>query len=336
MTLGHAHGIGLCASIPHTARDFRYNIAYFSAMPRKPPPPSRPADLLTLEERMTGDFPLVVITLEQENLAPHGHDFVELVYVNAGAAVHVHGSRRYPIFAGDCFVIAPGERHGYDERNGLHITNVLFFPSILSAHLADLRTMRGFMRFFTIEPLFRSESDFRHKLHLGATQQRQASGLIDTLKRELARCPEGYRSLCTSLLVQVVVLICRSYEQMTGARVVSEEFDRRQGMVEAAISYLEQHYGGEVSVEDVARSAFISPSRLSHVFRDTTGMSLFDYLTQIRIDRAQHLLAESDKTVAEICFELGIQSPTYFTRLFRRMTSQSPSQYRLSARGAVR
>jgi two-component system response regulator YesN len=102
-------------------------------------------------------------------------------------------------------------------------------------------------------------------------------------------------------------------------------------MVEAAIAYLDQHYAGEVSVEDVARSAFISPSRLSHVFKDATGMSLIDYLTQIRIDRAQHLLAETDRTVAEICFELGIQSPTYFTRLFRRMTGTSPSQYRHAA-----
>jgi AraC-like DNA-binding protein len=304
-------------------------------MPRRPHPPKHPSELLTLAERMTSDFPLVVMSLEQENLGPHGHDFVELVYVDAGSAVHVHGSHRYPIFAGDCFVIAPGERHGYAERNGLHVTNLLFFPRVIKAHLSDLRTMRGFMRFFTIEPLFRGENAFRHKLHLSASQQRTASQLIETMRRELARQADGYRSLCGAALVQLVVLIARCYDAATNNYITSEEFDRKQSMVEAAITYLEQHYGGEVSVEDVARSAFISPSRLSHVFKQTTGMSLMDYLTQIRIDRAQQLLADTDNTVAQVSFELGIQSPTYFTRLFRRLTGKSPSQFRQAARAGT-
>jgi AraC-like DNA-binding protein/mannose-6-phosphate isomerase-like protein (cupin superfamily) len=290
-----------------------------------------PAETLTLRERMEGDFPLVVMSLEQENIPPHGHDFVELVYVNAGSALHVHAGRRYPIFAGDCFVVAPGESHGYEQRRGLHITNVLFFPQILRHHASDLRRMPGFVRFFTIEPLFRDESAFRHKLHLGASGQRQAAGLIYALRGELAAHRDGYRSLCTGLLLQLVVLVSRSYGQATRPALVSGEFDRKQGMVDAAIAYLEQHYGSDVSVADVARSAFISPSRLSHVFRAVTGMSLVDYLIQIRIDRAQHLLAETDQPVAQVSYELGIQSPAYFTRLFRRMTGLSPSEFRRSA-----
>ena len=289
--------------------------------------------MLTLRERMAGDFPLVVMSLEQDNIAPHGHDFVELVYVNAGSALHVHAGRRYPIFAGDCFVVVPGESHGYEQRHGLHITNILFFPQVLRHHASDLRRMSGFVRFFTIEPLFRDESAFCHKLHLSASGQRQAAGLIDTLRRELAARGDGYRSLSTGLLLQLVVLVSRSYALATRPTVVSDEFDRKQGMVDAAIAYLDQHYGADVSVADVARSAFISPSRLSHVFRDTTGMSLMDYLIQIRIDRAQHLLAETAEPVARISYELGIQSPAYFTRLFRRMVGSSPSEFRRSAGG---
>lgn len=192
--------------------------------------------------------------------------------------------------------------------------------------------MRGFTRFFTIEPLFRGESSFRHKLHLGLSHQRQITQMAQTLARELEQKSDGYRSLCTAHLLQLVVTIARLYDTMTGGARVSGEFERQEGMVEAAMAYLEQNYGSEVSVDAIARSAFISPSRLSHVFKQSTGMSLMDYLIQVRIDRAQHLLADTDRTVAQICYELGIQSPAYFTRLFRRMVGVSPTQFRDSAR----
>ncbi|MBD3239618.1 MAG: helix-turn-helix domain-containing protein [Chitinivibrionales bacterium] len=287
---------------------------------------------LRMRERMEDDYPLVVMSLEQENIAPHGHDFVELVYVNAGSGVHEHAGRRYPIFAGDCFAVLPGERHGYAQGRDLHITNVLFVPELLRHHASDLTHTTGFVRFFAIEPLFRRETAFRHKLHLSASAQQTVRKLCAQLGRELRMRESGYKSLCTGLLLQLVVFVSRCFDKSIQSSTVREDFDGKQSMVQAAIAYLESNYADDVRVDDIARSAFISPSRLSHVFKDTTGMSLMDYLTQIRIDRAQQLLAETDESITAISFELGIQSPTYFTRLFRRMTGVSPSEYRKSAR----
>ncbi len=287
---------------------------------------------LRMRERMADEFPLVVMSLEQENVPPHGHDFVELVYVNAGAGVHEHAGRRYPIFAGDCFAVLPGERHGYARERDLHITNVLFLPELLRHSASDLTDTPGFVRFFAIEPLFRRETAFRHKLHLPASAQQTVRGLRGRLERELRAREPGYKSLCTGLLLQLVVFVSRCFDRSLQSHAVEQEFDGKQTMVQAAIAYLERNYGGDIRVEDIARSAFISPSRLSHVFKDTTGMSLMDYLTRIRIDRAQQLLAETDRGICAIAYELGIRSPPYFTRLFKRMTGMSPSDYRRSVR----
>lgn len=287
---------------------------------------------LRMRERMTDEYPLVVMSLEQEDIPPHGHDFVELVYVNAGAGVHEHGGRRYPIFAGDCFAVLPGERHGYAQGRDLHITNVLFMPELLRHHASDLTNTPGFVRFFAIEPLFRRETAFRHKLHLSASAQHTVRKLCEQTDRELHGRESGYKSLCTGLLLQLVVFVSRCFDKSLRSSDIEQDFDGKQNMVQAAIAYLESNYAGDVRVEDIARSAFISPSRLSHVFKDTTGMSLMDYLTRIRIDRAQQLLAETDRSISSISFELGIQSPAYFTRLFRRMTGVSPSAYRRNCR----
>ncbi len=299
-------------------------------------PATRTSDMLYMAERMTGDFPLVVMTLDQENLPPHGHDFVELVFVNAGTGVHVHGGRRYPIFAGDCFVVMPGERHGYDDEHDLRITNVLFFPRLLEHHASDLAAVPGFVHFFSTEPIFRNETAFRHKLHLSASQQKTMAMLCGALRRELDGRGEGYKSMCSGLLTQLIVFVSRCFAGSLKAQATTGEMDSKRTMVEAAMAYLERNYGNDVRVEDVARSAFISASRLSHVFRQTTGMSLTDYLSRVRIDRAQQLLAESDQSIAEISYSLGIESPAYFTRLFRKMTGQSPSEFRRATRTATR
>jgi AraC-like DNA-binding protein len=283
---------------------------------------------LYLLDRMSSDFPLVAMSLSQENISAHGHDFVELVYVRSGSCTHLHADRRYPIFAGDCFVILPGEEHGYEEQQGLEITNVLFFPHLLKHHHADLTSVPGFMRFFAIEPFFRSETSFRYKLHLSSTQQDTMATYCSSMEEELSGRQPGYKSLCTGLLLQMVVFLSRCFDLSISSQNVRTEFNGKQKMVEAAIAYLEHNYAGDVRVDDVARSAFISPSRLAHVFKDTTGMSLMDYLTQIRIDRAQQLLQQTGQTIAEISFELGIQSPAYFARLFKRMVGQSPTEYR--------
>jgi AraC-like DNA-binding protein len=247
--------------------------------------------------------------------------------------MHLHAGKRYPIFAGDCFTVLPGERHGYTEGKDLHITNVLFYPEILSHHASDLSQIPGFVRFFAIEPLFRTETAFVHKLHLTASQQRTVSSLGGQLERELGERGRGYKSLCTGLLLQLVVFVSRSFDRSVSAAHTTDEFDNKRTMVDTAIAFLEENYGSDVRVEDVAQSAYISASRLSHVFKETTGMSLMDYLTQVRIDRAQQLLAETSNSISSIGYELGIQSPTYFTRLFKRMTGSSPSQYRRAAAG---
>lgn len=267
---------------------------------------------LRMSDRMRGGFPIVIMPIDQANAGPHGHDFVEFVFVRSGSGMHIHGSRRYPVFAGDCFVVMPGESHGYEEQQCLLITNVLFTPEVLRHECGDLADVGGFVRFFAIEPIFRTETSFRYKLHLAPSQQRTMTSLCAHLDRELSSESPGYRSMCTGLLLHLVVFISRCFDQTLARGDARQEFDGKQSMVEAAMAYLERNYAGNVLVEDIARSAFISSSRLSHVFRETTGMSLMDYLTRIRIDRAQQLLAETERGIGR-CARLGLAFSCYGT-----------------------
>jgi AraC-like DNA-binding protein len=277
------------------------------------------------------NLPLHIMSLNQENTAePHSHDFIELVFVHRGKGLHLHGSNKYPIFAGDCFVIVPGEHHGYEDGRNLRITNMLFYPEILGSFEADLQKIPGFIRFFSIEPLFRQETSFKHKLHLNPSQQNLLISLRDQIEREMKEQTPGYLPLCKSLFIQLLVFVSRSFDTSITSQNVRNEFDGKEKMVAAAISFLEQNYSSDVSVEDIAKSAFVSSSRLSHVFTSATGMSLIDYLTKLRINRACELVASTGKTVSEIAYLLGFHDPSYFGRAFKQNTGKTPSEYRKS------
>jgi AraC family transcriptional regulator, L-rhamnose operon regulatory protein RhaS len=274
-------------------------------------------------------LPLWIMSLDQEaSKDTHAHDFIELVYVNSGSGLHVHGSRRYPIFAGDCFVVVPGQHHGYDEERNLNITNFLFYPELVEPFRKELLKASGFVQFFTIEPLFRSETSFRYKLHLSLSQQESFQRLRAALEQELFRQGTAYRAMATSLFVQMIIMLSRHFAEMLSTRQVRSEFDGKERTVAAAIAFLEQNYANDVSVEDVARSAYVSASRLSHVFKQATGMSLLDYLTRMRTDRAVELLSSTDRNITEIAYELGFHDPSYFARAFRKVAGVTPSQFR--------
>jgi AraC-like DNA-binding protein len=264
----------------------------------------------------------------------HSHDFVELVYVRAGSGFHVHAGQKYPVYAGDCFVVLPYEPHHFLSNRVLGVYNIIFYPEVLEPDETALLAVPGFSQLFSIEPLFRQETSFRYKLHLGVSQQKRFLLLCDELIAELAAKEPGYIVSARASFLRLVVFLSRCYSSTIDTSTMRKEFSGKQQMIAEAIAYLEQNHARDVRVDDVARSVFISPSRLQHVFKDATGLSLVDYLAQMRIDRAMEMLREGDKGLNEIALSLGFHDPSYFGRLFKRMTGTTPAGYRRQSRAS--
>jgi AraC-like DNA-binding protein len=85
-----------------------------------------------------------------------------------------------------------------------------------------------------------------------------------------------------------------------------------------------------LDVADLARAAGLSPSHFSRQFRRTFGESPHVYLITRRLERAASLLRTTDRSVADICFLVGMQSVGSFTTSFRRMFGMTPTDYRAS------
>lgn len=113
---------------------------------------------------------------------------------------------------------------------------------------------------------------------------------------------------------------------LPGVRAATrEELYRR---VHLARDYAAAMYPGPVSLDDLARAAALSPNHLLRAFRAAFHQSPHQYLTALRLERAQHLLRATERPIAEICLDVGFTSLGSFTSLFARRVGCPPAAYR--------
>jgi AraC-like DNA-binding protein len=106
-----------------------------------------------------------------------------------------------------------------------------------------------------------------------------------------------------------------------------EDFNRR---LLRARDAMDRAYGEPLDVRAVAAVAHLSEAHFSRSFRATFGETPHRYLQRRRVERSMFLLRETDRSVTDICFDVGFMSLGTFSRTFREIVGETPSDYRAS------
>ncbi|WP_445504738.1 AraC family transcriptional regulator [Microvirga sp. G4-2] len=101
---------------------------------------------------------------------------------------------------------------------------------------------------------------------------------------------------------------------------------------ERAINYIHNNYFSDIHLTTVAQLCGMEPSAFSRFFKKQTGHTFAKYVNQTRIYSACTLLAHTDRSVTEICFDVGFNNIANFNRQFVKFCDQTPSAYRRTAR----
>ena len=105
-----------------------------------------------------------------------------------------------------------------------------------------------------------------------------------------------------------------------------EEFNRR---LLRARDAMDRAYAQPLDVRTVAAVAFVSPAHFIRSFRAVFGETPHRYLQRRRVERSMFLLRETERSVTDICFDVGFTSRGTFVRTFREIVRESPSDYRV-------
>lgn len=94
------------------------------------------------------------------------------------------------------------------------------------------------------------------------------------------------------------------------------------------LDYLNDHLDQEIKLADLANLLGISQFHFSRLFRQSVGLSPYQYLLQQRIETAKQLLKQTDDSIMEIALRCGFNSHSHLTQQFRKLTGITPSRYR--------
>ncbi|WP_409345510.1 helix-turn-helix domain-containing protein [Paenibacillus sp. MBLB4367] len=273
----------------------------------------------------------VVHDLQFRNIpSPHSHDFVELVYVVRGEAIHMLAEKQVAIEAGDLYIIKPGEIHTYDIRPGrqLEIINCMFMPDVIRQSLLRELDLTNSEDYFYVQLFLDNEERLHHRLQL---KGRDAEAVFAILKAMLAENVAGHPSSQTInrlKLMELLIRLSRIYEQQS--RTVQTGSSDKAQIVRRVRGFLERHYQERILISSITELFSISERQLNRLFKAVTGHTVIEMLHRIRIEHAKRLLAETDAKVITIATLVGYDDPSFFSRLFARLVGCAPGQYRAS------
>ncbi len=98
--------------------------------------------------------------------------------------------------------------------------------------------------------------------------------------------------------------------------------------ISAVKKYIESNYMNQISRDTISNELFFNASYLSRLFKKSTGLSIFEYLAQVRIEEAKKLLIYTDKKISNIAMEVGYNHFSHFANVFRSITGLTPKDYR--------
>ena len=132
---------------------------------------------------------------------------------------------------------------------------------------------------------------------------------------------------------QVTSQVPHVVEPAASAPVPREEADDvRTALIRAEMySFIEAHYREDISMQDAAAALRYSDAYFCKLFKQCFKVNFSTYLNEFRVQKAQQLMPDTRLSLKDISTACGYSDSNYFTRVFKRLTGQTPSEYRLAA-----
>ena len=261
---------------------------------------------------------------EDTNFHTHA-DFSELVIVLNGHATHIVRNEESFIKKGNVFVINGDTPHAYRDPHEFQICNIMYKPDMLKSAGSDLRTMNGYQALFILEPYYRQISSYNSKLNMTIPSLEYVSSLLTSMIKEYEDELQGYQTMLASRFMELIVYLSRQYDHP------DQGVNNGLMHLASAISYMEDRYLEQITLEDIANQSKISVRHLNRIFRAYYKTTPMAYLQRLRLERACTLLKQSNLSITEISYECGYNDSNYLTRQFKKMYGMSPKSYRNQA-----
>lgn len=244
----------------------------------------------------------------------HAHAEFEIVHIESGWGTLQYGAEPVAYSNGDILVLGPWIPHEFLEKSEDHHSISLLFnrqfitPGFFDSELAcDIRALLNSASTGLIFPATSCDVHAeRFRAILSERGLEQALTLLSLLQELTVQCSR-----------RPIINQC-----------IKHSDGKKYAKLQNILHYIHCNAHRKLLVDELAENFNMSRSHFSRFFHELSGKRFSQYLTSIRVEGACRLLAQSEKPITEIAYEVGFDTISSFNRSFRKLTGQVPRHYR--------
>ncbi len=253
----------------------------------------------------------------------HSHDGFEIYVLLRGTGAYIAGDRLYPLHSGTLTVIRPQVIHRPYSSDGREFHRYVL--SLSEAYMAGVNTLCSGVSGGIGSLLTMPGSGSSH-FFLSLPQLAKTQSLLEDIERALQVNASPYGELSALRAVVELLMIIVELQGQAGAAEVERPNNER--LIGDVLAYLVTHYQEALHIDDLLRQFPVSRSQLLSLFKAHTGVTIKQFLTEYRIERAKALLTGTLMPVTDIAQQSGFNDLSHFFSVFRRQSGRTPLQYR--------
>lgn len=282
------------------------------------------ADMMPGFDRMQLQAPFDLTYYNEQPLSGgqfHSHAFYEIYYFHEGRCTYLIGDSVFTLKPGDLLLMNGLTLHCPNvEPDSRYVRSILHFdPAWICKGLSE--TAKSIL----LDPF---ESLRNHRMTLTGANRDEFEGMLADIHR-LSASTAAFRQERMTLRIQEMMYVIADWCQ--DAVQDQDSISEKERHVQHVVSFVEEHYMQDLTLEQIARDMHITKHYLSSLFKEVTGTTVFKYLYHRRINQAKILLRlHPHLSITEISQAAGFKHLAHFSRMFKAMVGTTPEYYRRS------
>lgn len=256
----------------------------------------------------------------QEDVIPwHWHEELEIIYIKMGQMKIKIPSNTFLLEAGDCIVINSNIPHYAAAVTDSKLYSLVFSQKLITGNEDSVFAQKY------VQPLLAC-SGFTHYLVKAGGNEHVADWFLRAFEA-LAQDCFGYEFTVRENLSHICLFLYEKFHPQTDVQNVPLNQDNLR--IRKMLAYIHKNFAEDISLSEISDAADISERESLRCFKKTIQLSPIQYLLKYRIMQgAEMLLKNPAGSISEIATSCGFDSPSNFTKLFKRFYNCTPREYR--------
>lgn len=239
----------------------------------------------------------------------HTHDsMIEIEVLMEGNVTQILNGHFYSLKKGAFWLSRPQDFHELTSTDEVKILNIQFQPSFISRDLLSLLL------------------DYKNDIctELSGEDFSCIRAIADVISEEYER----RESFSIEMIKRQIELMLLRVFRVLGIAPIERKDNAQNAFIEKAILYLRTHFSENPSLDTTAAHVHFNADYFAAQFKKQVGKTYYAYLTELKLEQAQHLILETDISLSVICFKCGFGNQSNFLRQFKRYFGCTPTRMR--------